>query len=94
MVFFSGNIGSKAMAASAEVGQILTKHYQDGKIVAAICAGPRALLLHKIGVDHKHVITCYPSVRKEFTDGEPYKLDTPDHAVCHSKYTVKGTKKE
>ncbi len=78
------------MAASAEVGQILTKHYQDGKIVAAICAGPRALLAHKIGVDHKHTITCYPSVRKEFTDGEPYKLEAPENAVCHSKHTVKG----
>jgi len=80
------NIGSKAMAASSEVGQILSKHYQDGKIVAAICAGPRALLSHKIGVDHKHTITCYPTVRKEFTDGEPYKLDAPDQIVCHSKY--------
>ncbi len=90
--FYFYNIGSKAMAASAEVGQILTKHYQDGKIVAAICAGPRALLSHKIGVDHKHAITCYPSVRKEFTDGEPYKLDTPDHAVCHSQFTLKGKK--
>lgn len=78
------------MAASAEVGQILTKHYQDGKVVAAICAGPRALLAHQIGVDHKHSITCYPTVRKEFVDGEPYKLDSPDHAVCHSKQTVTG----
>jgi len=84
------NIGSKAIAASTEVGQILTKHYQDGKIVAAICAGPRALLSHKIGVDHQHTITCYPTVRKEFIDGEPYKLDNPDHTVCHSKYTEKG----
>ncbi len=83
-------IGSKAMAASSEVGKILSKHYQDGKIVAAICAGPRALLSHKIGVDHKHTITCYPTVRKEFTDGEPYKLDAPDQTVCHSKYTGKG----
>lgn len=87
-------IGSKAMAASNEVGQILSKHYQDGKIIAAICAGPRALLSHKIGIDHKHTITCYPTVRKEFTDGEPYKLDTPDHPVCHSKYTDKGKEYE
>lgn len=80
------------MAANAEVGQILTKHYQNGNIVAAICAGPRALLAHKIGGAHQHTITCYPSVRKEFTEGEPYKLDTPDHAVCHSKFTEKGTR--
>ncbi|CAF0820533.1 unnamed protein product [Rotaria sp. Silwood1] len=78
--------GSKAMAASPEVGQILTKHYQDGKIVAAICAGPRVLLTHKIRIDHKHTITCYPTVRKESTDGEPYKLDAPDHAICYSKH--------
>ena len=87
----SWSSGSKAMAASADVGQILTKHYQNGNIVAAICAGPRALLAHKIGAEHQHTITCYPSVRKEFTEGEPYKLDTPDHAVCHSKFTEKGT---
>lgn len=81
------------MAASADVGQILTKHYAAGKIVAAICAGPRALLAHKIGVDHQHTITCYPSVRKEFTDGSPYKLDIPgpEHAVCHSTIKVKGS---
>lgn len=78
------------MAANAEVGQILYKHYEDGKVVAAICAGPRALLSHKIGAHHKHTITCYPGVRKEFTDGEPYRLDTPDHAVCHSKHTERG----
>ncbi|CAF2832401.1 unnamed protein product [Rotaria sp. Silwood2] len=86
-------LGSKVMAANAEVGQILTKHYQDGKIVAAICAGPRALLSHKIGVDHKHTITCYPTVRKEFTDGEPYKLDAPEHLVCHSKHAEEGGEK-
>ncbi|CAF0775704.1 unnamed protein product [Rotaria sordida] len=94
VVIPGGNDGSKAMAANAEVGQILTKHYQDGKIVAAICAGPRALLSHKIGIDHKHTITCYPAVRKEFTDGEPYKLDTPDHAVCHSTHTIKGAEEK
>ncbi|CAF1367818.1 unnamed protein product [Adineta steineri] len=94
IVIPGGNDGSKAMANSSEVGQILTKHYQDGKIVAAICAGPRALLSHKIGVDHKHTITCYPSVRKEFTDGEPYKLDNPDNPVCHSRHTGKGDTEE
>ncbi|CAF0724020.1 unnamed protein product [Adineta ricciae] len=90
VVIPGGNDGSKAMAASTEVGQILTKHYEDGKVVAAICAGPRALLAHKIGVNHKHTITCYPSVRKEFTDGEPYKLEAPDQVVCHSKQTAAG----
>ncbi|CAF0875386.1 unnamed protein product [Adineta ricciae] len=88
VVIPGGNDGSKAMAANTEVGQILTKHYEDGKIVAAICAGPRALLAHKIGVNHKHTITCYPSVRKEFIDGEPYKLEAPDQVVCHSKQTA------
>lgn len=89
---FALRLGSKAMAANAEVGQILTKHYQNGKIVAAICAGPRALLSHKIGVNHKHMITCYPTVRKEFTEGEPYKLDALENTVCHSKFVDKGTR--
>ena len=78
------------MAENAIVGQILKQHYEAGKVVAAICAGPRALLSHKIGVDHQHTITCYPSVRQEFVEGEPYKLDTPDHAVCHSRCKVTG----
>lgn len=90
VVIPGGNDGSKAMAASADVGEILSKHYEHGKICAAICAGPRALLAHKIGAQHQHMITCYPSVRKEFTEGEPYKLDSPNHSVCHSKHTEKG----
>ena len=90
VVIPGGNDGSKAMAASADVGEILSKHYENGKICAAICAGPRALLAHRIGAHHQHMITCYPSVRKEFTEGEPYKLDSPNHSVCHSKHTEKG----
>jgi len=79
------------MAANAEVGQILNQHYQNGKVVAAICAGPRALVSHKVGADHQHTITCYPGVRKEFIEGQPYKLDSPTNAVCYSKFTVKGS---
>jgi putative intracellular protease/amidase len=45
--------GSKAIAASAEVGQILTKHYQDGQIIAAISAGSHVLLSRNIDVEHK-----------------------------------------
>ena len=89
-IFSKFRLGSKAMAASHDVGEILTKHYENGKICAAICAGPRALLSHKIGAHHHHKITCYPSVRKEFTEGEPYKLDAPHHSVCHSTHTEKG----
>ncbi|CAF0932624.1 unnamed protein product [Rotaria sordida] len=94
VVIPGGNDGSKAIAANVDVGQILTKHYQNEKIIAAICAGPRALLSHKIGFDHKHTITCYPTVRKEFTDGEPYKLDIPDHPVCYSKHIEEGIEKK
>ena len=92
VVFFSNRIfsGSKALAANANVGEILTRHYNNGKVVGAICAGPRVLLAHKIGVNHQHTITCYPTVRKEFTDGQPYKLDDENNAVCHSRCTEKS----
>ncbi len=45
--------GSKAIAASTEVGQILTKHYQDGQIIVAISVGSHVLLSRKIDVEHK-----------------------------------------
>jgi putative intracellular protease/amidase len=78
------------MAANRDVGHILSEHYQNGKVIAAICAGPRALLAHQIGSKHQHTITCYPTVRQEFIDGQPYKLDLPTHPVCHSTYTDMG----
>lgn len=81
------------MAANQDVGEILNEHYRKGKICAAICAGPRALLAHKIGVDHHHTITCYPTVRSDFSDGQPYKLDALENLVCHSSFTDKSERK-
>ncbi|VDP77690.1 unnamed protein product [Echinostoma caproni] len=50
--------GSKAMAESPIVKKILENHYENKKIVAAICAAPIGLQSHGIGLGKK--LTSYP----------------------------------
>ncbi|KAA0192010.1 Ribosomal-protein-alanine acetyltransferase, partial [Fasciolopsis buskii] len=50
--------GSQAMAESSVVKKILQHHYENKKIVAAICAAPIGLQSHEIGLGKK--VTSYP----------------------------------
>ena len=54
-----GGPGAAALCESAEVGTLLQEQDTAGRIVAAICAAPTALLTHKIGLGKK--ITSYPA---------------------------------
>ncbi len=67
VVLPGGDEGSKRLAASKEVKEILGKHQEMGRIVAAICAGPRAL--SSANVIRKRSFTCHPAVMKEL-EGE------------------------
>lgn len=58
--------GAKALAASAKVGEILKRQYDEGRLCAAICAGPTAFQSHKIGTGKQ--LTSYPSVKDQLTD--------------------------
>lgn len=57
--------GSKALAESPLVGDLLRQQEASGRLIAAICAAPIALLAHKIGFGKS--ITSYPSVKDQLT---------------------------
>ena len=49
VVLPGGGKGAENLAASQEVGAILKRHEEQGKILAAVCAAPTAFLSHDIG---------------------------------------------
>lgn len=55
--------GSKAMASSSAVGDIIRKQFDSGRLLAAICAAPTALQAHKVGLGKS--ITSYPSFKDQ-----------------------------
>lgn len=58
--------GSKAMADSPLVGEILKRQEKEGRLIAAICAAPIALQSHGIASGKK--ITSYPSFKNQLCD--------------------------
>jgi protein DJ-1 len=76
-----GLAGSKAMAESALVGEILKHFEKNDKYIAAICAAPTALLKHSIGIG-KH-ITSYPSFKDQLS--EKYQYNDVDIVVQDGK---------
>ncbi|XP_032232371.1 Parkinson disease protein 7 homolog isoform X1 [Nematostella vectensis] len=67
-----GLTGAQNLAKSDQVGQILREQYEAGRIVAAICAGPTALLAHGVGGGKR--VTSYPSFKDKMT-GYTYSED-------------------
>ncbi|UJR21329.1 hypothetical protein I4U23_024423 [Adineta vaga] len=59
-----GEKGSAAMAKNLAVGNLLQQHYEKGKLVAAICAGPEVFRAHKIGVKIA-TVTAYPECQND-----------------------------
>ena len=58
-----GSGGAKALAASPAVREILAAQDKEGRIVAAICAGP--LALEAAGVIRGRAFTCHPAARED-----------------------------
>jgi protein DJ-1 len=52
---------------------VLKRHYNGQKLVAAICAGPTALLAHHIALGRN--ITSYPSFKEKLGAHYTYKED-------------------
>ncbi|XP_014295172.1 protein dj-1beta [Microplitis demolitor] len=65
--------GSKALASSKEVGELLKKQENEGRVIAAICAAPTALKAH--GIAQGKQITSYPSMKDQLTDYYKYSED-------------------
>eukprot|EP00794_Sanderia_malayensis_P015274 gene15274-16850_t len=73
VVLPGGLEGAKNLAESAVVKEVLNAHEKEGKLLAAICAGPTAFVSHGIGVGKK--ITSHPGVKDKFP-GYEYKEET------------------
>lgn len=55
--------GSKNLASSKVVGEILKKQESEGRLLAAICAAPTVFAAHGIGLGKR--VTSYPSMQSE-----------------------------
>ena len=71
VVILPGGLGgSKAMAESPLVGEILKQQESEGRVVAAICAAPTALAAH--GICSGKSLTSYPSVKSQLESNYKY----------------------
>ena len=72
-----GNLGHRNLLADRRVAEILAAADAAGRIVAAICAGPRVLAA--AGVVRGRRFTCYPSceagIDGDYDDGAPVVED-------------------
>lgn len=62
VVLPGGMGGAERLAASRPVGEVLRAQQQAGRLIAAICAAPIALVRHGIG--EGRAMTSHPSVRE------------------------------
>ena len=77
LILPGGMPGSNNLNACEPLKDLLVKHYNEGKIVAAICAAP--LVLGGLGLLKGREATCYPSFEPKLTGatitGEPVVAD-------------------
>lgn len=75
LILPGGMPGSSNLDACAPLKGLLTKHYNEGKLVAAICAAP--LVLGGLGFLQGRRATCYPGFEPQLTGA----TITGEHAV-------------
>ncbi|XP_055854929.1 protein dj-1beta [Episyrphus balteatus] len=74
VVILPGGLGgSKAMAESPLVGEILKKQESEGRLIAAICAAPIALAAH--GIFTGKSLTSYPAMKGQLVSVYKYVDD-------------------
>lgn len=62
--------GSRNLAASQLVGEVLKKQESEGRLLAAICAAPTVFAAHGIGLGKR--VTSYPSMKAELESQYKY----------------------
>ncbi|XP_055903580.1 protein dj-1beta-like [Eupeodes corollae] len=71
VVILPGGLGgSKAMAESSLVGEILKRQESEGRMIAAICAAPIALAAH--GICTGKSLTSYPAMKGQLDSAYKY----------------------
>lgn len=82
-----GGKGAENLHKSALVNDAIMRHWNGGKIVAAICASPAVVLL-PLGILHGKHATCFPGLERRF----PQEVKGVDTDVCVDGHliTAKG----
>ncbi|KAL1501443.1 hypothetical protein ABEB36_006760 [Hypothenemus hampei] len=80
--------GSKAMAESSLVGELLKQQESSGKWIAAICAAPTALKAHGIAIGK--TVTSYPAMKAQMEDGGKYNYKEDNVVVDGNIITSRG----
>ncbi|KAF5917380.1 hypothetical protein HPG69_006974 [Diceros bicornis minor] len=70
VVLPGGNLGAQNLSESAAVKEILKEQENRKGLIAAICAGPTALLAHEIGFGSK--VTTHPLAKDKMMNGSHY----------------------
>lgn len=65
LVIPGGGKGAENMAHSELVSDLIRRHWEAGKIIAAICAAP-AVVLAPLGILSGRHATCYPGLERRF----------------------------
>ena len=61
---------------------MIKKHFEEKKLVAAVCAGPTAFLAHNLAFGKS--ITSYPSFKEKLSQNYNYK----DDRVCQDENLI------
>ncbi len=62
-----GMPGATHLAQSTVLQHIVTRHFEEGKLLAAICAAP-AITLSPWGLLNGRIATCYPTLNKHLVN--------------------------
>ncbi|KAM8927947.1 Parkinson disease protein 7 [Pelodytes ibericus] len=71
VVLPGGNLGAQNLSESPAVKDVLKEQDSKKGLIAAICAGPTALLAHGIGFGRK--VTTHPLAKEKMMCGDHYK---------------------
>lgn len=77
LILPGGGKGAEQMAHSEIITHLIKRHWEGGKIIAAICAAP-AVVLAPLGILHGKHATCYPGLERRF----PHEAKHVETAVC------------
>jgi 4-methyl-5(b-hydroxyethyl)-thiazole monophosphate biosynthesis len=65
LVLPGGGKGAENMLRSSELVELIKRHWEGGKIIAAICATP-AVVLGPLGILSGRHATCFPGLERRF----------------------------
>ncbi|XP_051895236.1 Parkinson disease protein 7 homolog [Pristis pectinata] len=88
VVLPGGNSGSQNLAESPAVKEVLKDQETGKRVIAAICAGPTALLAHGIGYGRK--VTTHPLAKDKMMDGGNYTYSEARVEVDGNIITSRG----